>query len=97
MQPNMQLNGGYRWIVNIHDVFSLLTSQGQEYTLADLCVESAEYSGTTCSAESVLSKWEYSSALLDAETDLTLLDTVRYCLRYSNALASCGTHQSLRR
>eukprot|EP00752_Nemacystus_decipiens_P003771 g3472.t1 len=53
-----------------------VTVEGQEYTFADLCVESAEFSGTTCSAESVLGKWEYDAALLDAETDATILDTI---------------------
>lgn len=53
------------------------TPQGQEYEFADLCVESADFSGTTCSAESVLGKWEYDAALLDAETDASILDTVR--------------------
>lgn len=53
------------------------TCQGQEFSLADLCVESSEFSGTTCTVESILGKWQYESTLLDAETDLTILDTVR--------------------
>lgn len=51
--------------------------QGEEYSFADLCVESSDYSGTTCMVESVLGKWEYDSALLDAEADATVLTTVR--------------------
>lgn len=63
-------------MTNVHRNL-MSTSQGQEYTFADLCVESADFSGTACAAESVLGKWEYDSALLAAETDATILDTVR--------------------
>eukprot|EP00903_Cladosiphon_okamuranus_P017671 g16272.t1 len=52
------------------------TVDGQEYSFTDLCVESAEFSGTTCKVESVLGKWEYDAALLDAEADETILDTI---------------------
>lgn len=55
-------------------LFGFRLRQGQEYELADLCVESAEFSGTTCTVESVLGKWEYDSALLAADTNV--LDTV---------------------
>lgn len=54
-----------------------LTCQGEEYAFEDLCVESLEFSGTPCMVESVLGKWQYDAALLDAETDETILDTVR--------------------
>lgn len=59
------------------DVFCLRgrgPHQGREYELADLCVESAEFSGTSCIVESVLGKWEYNSTLLEADEDV--LDTV---------------------
>lgn len=56
----------------------MLTFQGQEYSFADVCVESAEYSGTTCMAESILSKWEYDATLLEEEADdASILATVR--------------------
>lgn len=55
-------------------LFGFRLRQGQEYELADVCVESAEFSGTTCTVESVLGKWEYDSALLAADTNV--LDTV---------------------
>lgn len=54
---------------------SCFVSQGQEYELEDLCVESAEFSGTTCTVESVLGKWEYDVSVLGADT--SVLDTVR--------------------
>ncbi|CAM9219494.1 unnamed protein product [Ectocarpus sp. 6 AP-2014] len=53
-----------------------ITYEGEEYSFADLCVESSDYSGTTCMVESVLGKWEYDSALLDAEADATILTTI---------------------
>eukprot|EP00904_Undaria_pinnatifida_P001827 jgi/Undpi1/11645/HiC_scaffold_36.g13940.m1 len=48
--------------------------EGQEYELEDLCVESAEFSGTTCTVESVLGKWEYDVSVLGADT--SVLDTL---------------------
>eukprot|EP00752_Nemacystus_decipiens_P002680 g2506.t1 len=53
-----------------------ITFEGQEYAFADLCIESSEFSGTNCTAQSVLGKWEYDAALLDAETDATILETI---------------------
>ncbi|CAM9184613.1 unnamed protein product, partial [Scytosiphon promiscuus] len=53
-----------------------ITYEGVEYSFEDLCVESAEFTGTPCSVESVLGKWQYEADLLDAETDATILDTI---------------------
>ncbi|CAN0219603.1 unnamed protein product [Pylaiella littoralis] len=53
-----------------------ITYEGQELSLADICVESPEFTGTACAVESILGKWQYDSTLLDAETDDTILDTI---------------------
>lgn len=55
-----------------------LTRQGEQYAFEDICVASAEYTGTPCSVESVLGKWQYDADLLDAETDETILETVSW-------------------
>eukprot|EP00903_Cladosiphon_okamuranus_P007237 g7024.t1 len=60
-----------------HEISSIsITYEGQEYTFADLCIESSEFSGTNCTVQSVLGKWQYDPDMLDSETDFTILDTI---------------------